>query len=538
MGDNTQQEKLRQHFARRVTAQARLVLETWQKYLDEGEPAHGLREELSGAADKLVRYARRFEMREHEEAANALISELEAWPENSPVNTAVRDGIQAAMDRLRQCTLRRADHNEPESPCSYLRPPIYLALNDADHARRIIEQMEFFRFRANVFSTPDELREECARHKPETIVIDVCFGGAAGSVDGIETIEKIQNQHDTPIPVLYMSKSDGSIDTRLRAVRSGGEEFLHQSLDPGHLIEKIEAYSCAHPVEPYRVLVVDDSRAQARFMENVLQKAGLRSLVLTDPMEAVAALETFSPEIIVLDMYMPDCTGTEIAKVIRQQEHLHSVPIIYLSAEDDVSKQMHAMSMGGDDFLTKPIDARHLIATLRNRGRRARSLLSLMIRDSLTGLYNHTHTLQLLDSEIQKARQSGQPLSYAMLDLDHFKDVNDTHGHATGDRMLRSLALFLKQRLRESDHIGRYGGEEFAVLLPDTRQEDARSVMDEIREKFAQLRQPAGQNEITVTFSCGIVEWRNESAQALCEKADASLRHAKQAGRNRIITTE
>ncbi len=534
---SSQQEKLRQHFARRVTTQARVVLETWQKFLEAGEPPPGLREDLMVATEKLIKYARRFEMTDHEAAGDSIRTALDIWPEGRPINTEIRESLQQGMDQLSRCTLRRSDQEEGENPRTYLRTPIYLAFNDGEYAQRIIRQMEFFGFRAAAFSTPQELDEECARNKPETIVIDVDFGGG-DAVEGIATVERIQERHETPIPVLYMSRQDGSIETRLRAVRSGGEEFFYQVLDPGQLIEKIEHYSYAHPAEPYKVLVVDDSRAQAKYMENVLQKAGMRSCVLTDPMEVVNALEEFSPEIIILDMYMPGCTGMELAKVIRQQDHLHSVPIIYLSAEEDVSKQLHAMSMGGDDFLTKPIDAKHLVATLHNRGRRARSLLALMIRDSLTGLYNHTHTLSLLETEISRAQQSGLPLTYVMLDLDHFKKINDTYGHPIGDRILKSLSLFLKQRLRKTDHIGRYGGEEFAIILPDTRAEDAVGVMDEIREKFSQLRQPAAGTDFHVTFSCGLAQWQGESPQELCERADTLLYEAKNDGRNQVVATD
>ena len=537
MSDANQQEKLKQHFARRVTTQARALLETWQKYRDDEEIPDNLREELLAGNEKLLKYARRFEMGSHEDAAVQLRSALGAWPEDEPLGTEVRDAIQQAMDQLCRCTLRRTDQSEENPPRTYLRTPIYLAFRDGDYAQRIIRQLEFFGFRAAAFDSPESLLTECQRHKPEAIVIDVDFG-KAGTAAGIETVESIQEKHETPIPILYISESDGSIETRLRAVRSGGEEFFYQALDPGQLIEKIETYSYNHPTDPYKVLVVDDSRAQAKFMENVLQKAGMHSLVLTDPMEVIGALEDFSPEIIILDMYMPGCTGMELAKVIRQQDRLHSVPIIYLSAEEDVSKQLHAMSMGGDDFLTKPIDPKHLIATLHNRGRRARSLLALMIRDSLTGLYNHTHSLHLLENEINRAKQHGHPLSYAMIDIDLFKKINDTYGHPLGDRVLRSLSLFLKQRLRKSDHIGRYGGEEFAIIFPETSLKDARNVMNEIRENFSKLQQPAAGTDFTVTFSCGVAAWDGETPQEMCEKADRVLYEAKEGGRNQIRIAE
>lgn len=203
-------------------------------------------------------------------------------------------------------------------------------------------------------------------------------------------------------------------------------------------------------------------------------------------------------------MYMPECLGTELAKVIRQHERHVSVPIIYLSAEDDLDKQLDAMSEGGDDFLTKPIRPRHLIATVRTRASRARSLKARMVRDSLTGLYNHTHTLQLLEDARLRARRDGRPLSFAMLDIDHFKQVNDRFGHPMGDRVIKGLALFLKQRLRKTDHIGRYGGEEFAVVLPDTDLDAARLVLDEIRQRFAEIHYPAQPTDLRCTFSCGI----------------------------------
>lgn len=285
--------------------------------------------------------------------------------------------------------------------------------------------------------------------------------------------------------------------------------------------------------DPLRVLIIDDSRAQALYTERLLEAAGFITRSLTDPIRTMAELAEFQPDLVILDMYMPACTGVELAKVIRHNDRYVSLPIIYLSAEDDLDKQLDAMSKGGDDFLTKPIRTRHLITTVRNRAARARHLKARMVRDSLTGLYNHTHILQLLDDCCLRARRERRPLSFAMLDIDHFKKVNDHHGHPMGDRVIKSLALFLKQRLRKTDFIGRYGGEEFAIVMPDTPLDAAHRVLDEIRRRFAEIHYPAQPRDLYCTFSAGVVELdEGVDALTLATAADEALYRAKHAGRN------
>jgi diguanylate cyclase (GGDEF)-like protein len=533
MNNESQKARLRHHFARRVTTQARVVLDTWQKIHENPGQAAALREDFSWAADKLVRYAQRFEMESHSEAGQRVFRLVGDWPQGAPLPASLRRPLEESIRQLHRSTLPRTDQEATEATRQIPRSQVYIALASHDMGNRLIRQVEFFGFRASAFNTGEDLMEACALHKPETILVDVNFGSQP--LDGLATIEQLQERHDTPIPIVFMSNGDGTIETRLRALRCGGEEFFYPAVDPGQLIEKIEIYAHGKTVEPYKVLVLDDSRAQAKYMETVLKKAGMNACIITDPMQIITALEAFLPEIIILDMYMPGCTGTEIARVIRQQDRFHSLPIIYLSAEDDISKQLHAMSLGGDDFLTKPVDPRHLISTIHNRGRRARSLLALMIRDSLTGLYNHTQTLHLLDQEIVRANEQAHALCFAMIDIDYFKKVNDTFGHPIGDRVLRGLSMFLKQRLRKSDHIGRYGGEEFAIILPETGESDARNLLNDIRERFAELLQPADDREFTLTFSCGVATLKpGESSQSLCERADQALYRAKEQGRNGV----
>ena len=534
-----QRAKLKQLFAKRVTNQARIVLDSYQKCRDSDWTESSRLEELIDASSRLKRFATRFEMDAQQESASKITSLLKLSTSEQAPSEEIIEALAQVIQELNEQTLRKSDIKTTDdkkassSPRTYLRTPVYIALNNSEYANRIISQLEFFGFRSISFEKKANLISAAKQNKPETIVIDVDFGSELG---GIDAVTKIQSTHEAAIPIVYLSERLDDIDTRLKASRSGGEEFFFQAVDPGQLIEKIGNYTHASPQEPYRVLVVDDSKSQARYIDTILNKAGMLPLTITDPMQVLVALEEFQPEIIIMDMYMPGCTGMELARVIRQQDRFHSVPIIYLSAEDDINKQLHAMSQGGDDFLTKPIDPKHLTATIHNRGRRARSLLALMIRDSLTGLYNHTHILHLLDQEIIRTKDTKKPLTFAMLDIDFFKKINDSYGHPIGDRVLKSLSLFLKQRLRKTDHIGRYGGEEFAIVLPNTSEGDAKIILNEIRERFSALPQPSGKLTFNVSFSCGIALSSEESVQTLCEKADKALYEAKHAGRNAVRT--
>ena len=362
--------------------------------------------------------------------------------------------------------------------------------------------------------------------------MDVDFSGTS---NGLLLAAEAQEGLEQKLPLLFFSLHETDTPTRLAAVRAGGQEFLTGTLEASSLMEKIEVLTCVAQYEPYKVLIIDDSRAQALHTERLLNSAGIVTRTLIEPIQAMAELADFQPDLIILDMYMPACTGTELAKVIRHNDRYVSVPIIYLSAEDDLDKQLDAMSEGGDDFLTKPIKPRHLITTVRNRAARARHLKARMVRDSLTGLYNHTHILQLLEDCTFRARRESRSLSFAMIDIDHFKRVNDSYGHPMGDRVIKSLALFLKQRLRKTDFIGRYGGEEFAIVMPDTDQEAAHAVLNTIRERFSEIHYPAQPTDLCCTFSAGVVELKEGTdGLIMASQADEALYRAKHNGRNRI----
>ncbi len=523
--------RLKHHFAQRVIHQARQILEVWQR-LQQSEWSTADMAELCEANTRLLRFAERFEQAEHEQLARSINQALEDVSANrGRLSSALITDLNRLMQRLSRTGLRHGDRLE-QTALPPLRKPIYVMLQDHERAERLAKQLEFFGLSAQSLDSTDVFHSTLAQRLPAAVVMDVDFEGPG---QGLKLAMQMQEGLEQKLPLLFFSHQETDTPTRLAAVRAGGEEFLTGTLEASSLLEKIEILTRVAQYEPYKVLIIDDSRAQATHTERLLNSAGIVTRTLFDPIQTMAELADFQPDLIILDMYMPGCTGTELAKVIRHNDRYMSVPIIYLSAEDDLDKQLDAMSEGGDDFLTKPIKPRHLITTVRNRAARARNLKARMVRDSLTGLYNHTHILQLLDDCSFRSRRENKPVSFAMLDIDHFKKVNDSHGHPMGDRVIKSLALFLKQRLRKTDYIGRYGGEEFAVVMPDTDINAAFKVLDEIRRRFSEIHYPAQPTDLFCTFSAGVVELgQNDDASLLASQADDALYRAKKAGRNQV----
>ena len=326
------------------------------------------------------------------------------------MSQAVDPSQQCPAQHLSRTGLRKDDPlNQVPLP---LRKPVYILLQDHERAQRLAQQLEFFGLGVQALFSADAFHASLSECPPSAIVMDVDF---TGSGQGLLLAAQAQAQQGLPqpIPLLFFSHHETDTPTRLAAVRAGGKEFLTGTLEASSLLEKVELLTSATPHDPLRVLIIDDSRTQALHTERVLASAGMITRSLTDPIRTMAELADFQPDQISLDLYMPACTGPELAKVIRHNDRYVSVPIIYLSAEDDLDKQLDAMSEGGDDFLTKPFRSRHLITTVRNRAARARHLKSRMVRDSLTGLYNHPHPA------IARRLQLPRPARAAAAELRH-----------------------------------------------------------------------------------------------------------------------
>lgn len=410
---------------------------------------------------------------------------------------------------------------------------LLISLQNKLFSEEIAQQLESFNYDCKILETMEEIIEFSEKnHNVRVILLDAGFCRDPISQSRIKALS-------AQIPIIFISSTDDAA-MRLLAVKTGGIAYITTPIDFANLIEKIDQIlKPEYEKSPFRILIVEDSLTQASVLSKKLKNAGMIVEILTNPLLISHLLTEFRPDLILLDLYMPECTGVELTKVIRQQDSFVSIPIVYLSIEEDFQKQFQAVSFGGDDFLPKSISTEKLISSITTRVLRYRTLHAEMVQDSLTGLLNHTRILELLNLEIARIKRNNAPLSFVMIDLDDFKRINDTYGHPVGDRVIKSLARILKQRLRKTDSIGRYGGEEFAVILPQTQASTVFQTLEDIRQTFAKLVHQVNHSteEFSITFSAGLAEYSNtiNTLEKLVQAADHALYLAKKQGSNQVV---
>lgn len=408
---------------------------------------------------------------------------------------------------------------------------VFILDDDPLFCEKLGEQIRCFGYETREFTSRRDLLAEPWDPFPAAIIIDMIM--QEGDFSGAEAVYTIEEHMGKCPPAIFVSRNS-RIEARLEAVKAGGEAYFCKPVPISDLIDCLDRLTSEHQIDPYRILIIDDDVELSAFYSLTLQQQGMETRVLNQPLQVVEHLADYKPDLILMDMYMPECNGYELARAIRQMEAYFSIPIVFLSSETCVKRQLVAMQMGGDDFLTKPIQPDHLVSSVAIRAERMRVIRNLMERDSLTGLYNRSTCEDHLELAAMRARRLGGCMAFAMIDIDIFKEINDTYGHPTGDRVIVTLARLLQQRLRKTDIVGRFGGEEFAVVLPDTNLDAAREVLDSIRQSFSLVRHAYADGEFSVTFSCGIAAYPATGISTLCEEADKALYRAKEKGRNRV----
>jgi diguanylate cyclase (GGDEF)-like protein len=295
------------------------------------------------------------------------------------------------------------------------------------------------------------------------------------------------------------------------------------------------------PVTPATILMVDDEETNLYALRLILESKGYRCLEAASGPEALQIAAAADPEVILLDIQMPEMDGYEVCRKLKADPRTATIPIIFLTAHyRDHEEVARGLEAGAHDYVTKPFSAAELTARIGVMVRIQRAeaeIRQASLTDSLTGLWNRRYLHQRLEEEMARSLRHGCPLACVMLDIDHFKTINDSHGHAAGDSVLKDVASILRRHIRRSDIAARYGGEEFLLVLFSNNTEGARVVAERIRKDVESHTFTANGASLHVTISVGVCSFPEEgvnTSDELMRRADVALYQAKLSGRNMV----
>lgn len=292
-------------------------------------------------------------------------------------------------------------------------------------------------------------------------------------------------------------------------------------------------------MEDKTILIVDDSIINLNILESLLDDYDV--IETTNAKTALEILEEETVHLILLDIVMPDIDGYELCKKLKSNENTKNIPIIFITSKTDEDSIEKAYDVGGSDYVTKPFKHKELLARVKTQlkiQKMEKELRLLSLIDSMTKLYNRRYFSRISEHTISTAQREQQELSIIMIDIDNFKNINDTYGHQVGDHVIIELSNMLMLKQRKSDIVCRYGGEEFVMLLPNTSIENAQNVAESIR-KSAELLSIELEEELSFTISLGLSTVRindETSIETSLKRADDALYFAKRNGKNMSYT--
>ncbi|MEL6779223.1 MAG: response regulator [Cyanobacteria bacterium J06597_16] len=363
------------------------------------------------------------------------------------------------------------------------------------------------------------------------------------------------------IPTIVLTTA-ASFENRVRVARLGVTVLLQTPATPTEVLEAAAQVLQQGAPPAAKLLVVDDDPAMLTLLQDTLQPWGFRLQLLSSPQQFWQTLERFEPDLLLLDVSMPEINGFDLCQVIRSAPRWQEMPVLFMSGYSDAETIQQVFSVGADDYIRKPIIAPELVARVLGWLNRARTRRLRADVDSLTGIANRQKSTQLLTRMLGLAKRQGETLCFAVVDFDHFKQVNDQYGHPMGDRVLRRFGERLRETFRTEDVVGRWGGEEFVVGLYGINREEGterlrtflqtwqqetfiRSELGAVTDAVADA-QPSPETlssqraapTFKMTFTAGVAMYPQDGTalQELYRAADEALYHAKAAGRNRIFS--
>ena len=408
-----------------------------------------------------------------------------------------------------------------------------------------------------------------AKEKPDIVLLDVMMPG----MDGFQVCRRLKDDPETRhVPVVLVTALDGRAD-RIAGLESGADEFLTKPIDDVLLFARVRSLTRLKMVIDElrdreasgrrmgviagaasrlggtggRILIVDDHERQAQRVATELAIEH-RPVIEADPEKALMTAKG-PVDLIIVNATARAFDGLRFAAQLRSDEATRHLPVLAVVDFDERSRLVKALEIGVNDILPKPIDPQELAARARTQIRRKRYTdylrdnldhsLELAVTDQLTGLHTRRYMAGQLEALVRRATHGGDPVACLLIDIDHFKKINDGYGHDVGDEVLREFAVRVASNVRAIDLPCRYGGEEFVVVMPDTKLEDAERIAERIRLHVAgsPFRVKGGSELLSVTISVGVAATLGEGdkPEALLKRADEAVYEAKAHGRNKVV---
>lgn len=395
---------------------------------------------------------------------------------------------------------------------------IYHLTESDDLACELDQRLEQLEYELELLESAEELTEVLGALTPNLVIVDAQF---KDSLESIGTVLRVARQRSSdPIRLLVLGYSD-TMDLRLAARRAGADSVLIDARDSDTVIARVEEVLHGTKDDRYRVMVVEDDRAQGLFAESILRNAGMEVELVEDGLKVMEALRRFRPDLVLMDLHMPNCDGAELTALIREHDEFINTPIVFLSGESDQDKHYEALSAGGDDFLSKPIRPKYLIATVNNRIRRARAILQRNAQstqpepfDSGTGLHFRAAMLERLEQalvQIQPEQRSGGLLFIAIEDV---PALRQRLGLTSVEELLEDVAQFIVTHMGAGTMASRYGDACFLIFDAHADPEQLRINAEQIRDALAFHPFETPREILSLRASVGIADLRQPFADA------------------------
>ena len=418
----------------------------------------------------------------------------------------------------------------------------------------------------------EDALEKVAAEAPDLILLDIMMP----VLNGFEVTKKLKNDHRyRDIPVILITAMEGN-DAKIKGLEAGADEFLNKPVNKTELLVRLNSlfklkqyqeqlkthtdskHSFTLPesskknlpshVDLPSILLVEDDEKASKLIQYYLHGEPYQIEFASNGSEAISLAQQKKIDLILLDILLPGLSGFEVCRLLKGKEKTSNVQIVLMTGLRDLESKIKGIELGADDYLIKPINRHELRARVKSLIKKKAYLDSLhasyeravnsAITDKLTGLYNQAYLKHFLDFEIKRSLRQKTPLSFLMIDIDKFKLYNDELGHLAGDQVLKELGELLKVNARDIDLPVRYGGEEFAVVLPNTDIAEAKSTAERIRQVIQKhpfsVDPSLPAEKITVSVGVAIYSPHYNSVEGLIKRADHALYQAKREGRDRV----